>query len=106
MPELEAICRATEIAEGEAKSFEIKGKRIGVYHLTDGFYAIDDPCPHAGASLALGCIVHDVIHCRIHHWGFGIKDGLCREQNILQHNVRTYKVQVQDGQVLISTTPS
>ena len=106
MPEFQVVCLATDIAEGEGKSFEVMGKMIGIYHLPDGFYAIDDPCPHAGASLALGCIEKDVIHCRIHHWGFGIKDGLCREQNILQHNVRTYKVQVQDGQVLISTTPS
>jgi len=106
MPEYEFVCRTTDIAQGEAKSFEIKGKMIGVYHLPEGFYAIDDPCPHAGASLALGCIEKDVIHCRIHHWGFGIKDGLCREPNILQHNVNTYEVRVLDDELSVSITPS
>jgi nitrite reductase (NADH) small subunit len=106
MPEFEFVCHTTDIAEGEAKSFNIMGKMIGVYHLPDGFYAIDDPCPHAGASLVRGCIEKDVIHCRIHCWGFGIKDGQCREKNIPQHNVNTYKVQVLDDELSVSTTPS
>jgi nitrite reductase (NADH) small subunit len=104
MAEFQVVCRASDIAVGEAQCFEIEGKRIGVYHLQDGFYAIDDPCPHAGASLALGCIEGDVIHCRIHYWGFGIKDGLCREQDIPQHNVQTYEVCVEDDEVSIRTT--
>ncbi len=101
MAEFQVVCRTADIAVGEAKCFEINGKRIGVYHLSDGFYAIDDPCPHAGASLVRGCIEEDVIHCRIHYWGFGIKDGLCREQNIPQHNVQTYEVLVQNDELSI-----
>ena len=106
MPEYESVCRTTDIPEGEAKCFKIMGKLIGVYHLADGFYAIDDPCPHAGASLVHGCIEKDVIHCRIHHWGFGIKDGRCQEQNIPQHNVNTYEVRVRNDELSVSTTPS
>ncbi len=106
MAEFQVVCRPEDIAVGEAKCFEVNGKMIGVYHLSDGFYAIDDPCPHAGASLVRGCIEGDVIHCRIHYWGFGIKDGLCREQDIPQHNVQTYEVRVQDDEVSICTNPA
>ena len=88
MAEFQVVCRTADIAVGEAKCFEINGKRIGVYHLPDGFYAIDDPCPHAGASLVRGCIEEDVIHCRIHYWGFGIKDG-CAGNRISRNT--TYK---------------
>ena len=106
MAEFEVVCRTPDIAVGESKCFEINGKWIGVYHLPDGFYAIDDPCPHAGASLALGRLAGDVIHCRIHDWGFGIKDGLCRERNLPQHKVQTYQVRVRDDEVSIRTSPS
>ena len=105
MSEFQLVCKTTDIPEGASKCFEIMGKMIGVYHLPDGFYAIDDPCPHAGASLARGCIEGDVIQCRIHYWGFGIKDGLCREQEIPVDNVNTYEVRVENGNIEVSTTP-
>ena len=103
MAEFQVVCQTAEIAVGDAKCFEINGMRIGVYHLTEGYFAIDDPCPHAGASLVRGCIVGDAIRCRIHHWEFGIKDGLCREQHFTQHNVRTYEVRVRNDEVAIRT---
>ena len=106
MPEFKIVCKTTDIPEGEAKSFEVNGRMIGVYHLPDGFYAIDDTCPHAGASLARGCIEGEIVRCRIHYWGFGIKDGLCVDQEIPQHNANTYPVRVTEDGVAIGTTPS
>ncbi len=106
MAEFQIVCRTSDIAVGEAKCFKVNGKMIGVYHLQEGYYAIDDPCPHAGASLVRGRLAEDVIHCRIHYWGFGVKDGLCRERNIPQHNLQTYDVRVQGDEVFIRTDSS
>ena len=106
MAEYQIVCRTTDIAEGEAKCFEVNGQMIGVYHLPDGFYAIDDPCPHAGASLVRGCIEGEVVRCRIHNWGFGIKDGLYVDQEIPQHKAKTYPVQITGDRLAICTLPS
>ncbi|MDE0867317.1 MAG: Rieske (2Fe-2S) protein [Rubripirellula sp.] len=106
MSEFQIVCITTDIPVGESKCFEVNGQMVGVYHLPDGFYAIDDPCPHAGASLVRGCIEGEIVRCRIHYWGFGIKDGLCVDQEIPQHNAKTYKVRITGDQVAVCTAPS
>ncbi|MEZ6075449.1 MAG: Rieske (2Fe-2S) protein [Pirellulaceae bacterium] len=40
------------------------------------YYAIDDFCPHQGASLAAGYIVEGcAVACAWHHWRFSLEDG-------------------------------
>ena len=54
MSESVAIARVDEIAEGKGKAFEFGEKRIAIFQVDGQFRAIDDACPHAGASLAEG----------------------------------------------------
>ena len=46
------LCSVGEIPEGEGKSFEVKGKTIGVFQSQGQIRAIDDHCPHMGAPLS------------------------------------------------------
>ena len=52
MSEPVAITRVDEIAEGKGKAFEVGEKRIAIFQVDGQFRAIDDACPHAGASLS------------------------------------------------------
>ena len=58
------------------------------------YYALDDHCPHAGASLAKGYMEGDVVSCRIHHWRFCVRDGRYLDQPQPAFNVPTYRVRV------------
>ncbi|MEZ6137318.1 MAG: Rieske (2Fe-2S) protein [Pirellulaceae bacterium] len=69
------VARVGEIEEGQGRAFPI-GKRMVAVFLNQGqYFAIDDFCPHQGASLAEGYIEGCAVACPWHHWRFSIEDG-------------------------------
>jgi len=81
--------------------FVISETMIGVYHVEGKFFAINDQCPHAGASLVRGQVVGDVVSCRIHHWRFSIRTGKYLDEEKSECNVRSYSVRVVSDQVQV-----
>ena len=76
MAEFTTVCRVDEIPPGEAKTVEINGKLVALFHRDDGFHAIDDVCPHMGASLSTGLVEGDIVTCPWHGWRFRVTDGV------------------------------
>lgn len=77
------------------------GKRILVCHLEDGFYAVDDQCTHGDASLYLGCLHGDRIHCSLHGGEFNVRTGepVSEPADI---PLQTYPVSIDNGRILIT----
>ena len=49
------VARTADVPEGEARRFAVDGTPVAVANLGDGhFYAVDDVCSHAEASLSEG----------------------------------------------------
>jgi nitrite reductase (NADH) small subunit len=96
------VCKVTDVPQGAARMYFVDDRRIGIYHLEDGFYALDDQCPHAGASLALGFILDDVVACRIHHWHFCIRSGKYLDAEDTRCDLRRYAVRVVNGEVSVA----
>ena len=48
------LCRTEELAPGEARRFDIAGRRIALVRIGDEFHAVDDECSHEDYSLAEG----------------------------------------------------
>jgi len=65
---LQRVCGVEDIPEGQGRMFRIGETMIGVFRTGGQFYAIENECPHAGASLAHGTVEGDTVRCRIHHW--------------------------------------
>jgi len=97
---LVTLCPAAEIPEGSVKSFEVGNNVIAVYNVGGSFYATDNECTHAAASLADGMLEDDVIECSMHFGAFNVKTGEAVQQPCFTP-LRTYKVVVQDGQVCV-----
>ena len=77
------------------------GIDIAVFRLADGYYAIDDECSHAEASLSEGDIVNRCeIACPLHGARFDIRSG----ENLSLPAVvpvATYETRVENGMVQI-----
>lgn len=74
-PRYVTVAQVGDIPEGQGRAFPI-GKRMVAVFLSEGeYYAIDDFCPHQGASLAEGYIDGCAVACPWHHWRFSIEDG-------------------------------
>jgi nitrite reductase (NADH) small subunit/3-phenylpropionate/trans-cinnamate dioxygenase ferredoxin subunit len=75
MPEFHTVARVEELPEGEARAVEIKGKLVAVFRQGGRYFAIDDVCPHMGASLAGGMVENGIVTCPWHAWRFRLTDG-------------------------------
>ena len=100
MPELVKICPTSEVADNSVKSFEVGNNVIAVYNLAGTFYATDNECTHGAASLADGILEEDIIECTLHFGAFNVKTGEAVQAPCFTA-LRTYKVVVQDGQVMV-----
>ena len=100
MSELVKICPVSEVADNSVKSFEVGNNVIAVYNLGGTFYATDNECTHGAASLADGILEDDIIECSLHFGAFNVKTGEAVQAPCFTP-LRTYKVVVQDGQVMV-----
>lgn len=93
------LCRIDDLIERQGQFFLVDGQPICLVRIGDQVYALDDRCPHAGASLSRGYVEGDVVRCRIHHWGFRLSDGACVDGPNACYGARTMPVRIVDGQV-------
>jgi len=54
MSDFVTIAKVGEIPEGKGRRFTVGERQIAVFHVGGRYYALDDRCPHMGASLAVG----------------------------------------------------
>ncbi len=64
-----------DIPEGRGRAFAVAGRMVAVFRVGDGLQAIDDFCPHMGASLGDGWVEDGCVACPWHAWRFRLSDG-------------------------------
>ena len=75
-PTFKTVGKVGDIAPGTGKTFEFGDQMVAIFLETDGTYlAIDDLCPHMGASLASGHFSEGIVTCPWHGWSFDARDG-------------------------------
>ena len=76
-----------------------EGKSIALFNVADTLYAIDDSCPHQGASLCGGRLEGRVIQCCAHGLRFDLASGYLLNSKAL--SVASYPVEQEGGQVYL-----
>lgn len=75
MAEFKNVCKVGDLADGEGKTVGVGNKLLAVFHYQGQFFAIDDMCPHMGASLSGGYVQDGNVICPWHAWRFRLNDG-------------------------------
>lgn len=75
MDDFTTVCRVGELREGEGKTVAIGDRLVAVFLVGGAYRAIDDLCPHQGASLGAGCVEDGAVACPWHGWRFRLSDG-------------------------------
>lgn len=87
---------------GESTQYVLEtGHKIALFRLDDGYYAIDDTCSHAEASLAEGDIVEDNVKCSLHGAEFDIRSGAVKSFPAVI-GVGAYQTKVEDNTIFIN----
>ena len=95
-----SVCPTSDVPENSVKRFEVGNHVLAVYNVGGTFYATDNECTHGAASLAEGILEDDIIECSLHFGAFNVKTGEAVQAPCFTA-LRTYKVVVQDGQVMV-----
>jgi nitrite reductase (NADH) small subunit len=99
MAELHKVCRVGDVPEGEGKTV-VAGKKLIALFCTNGeYHAIDDCCPHMGASLSGGYVEGGIVTCPWHAWRFRLGDGAWADNPRIK--IGCYPVKVEDGDVFV-----
>jgi len=93
------VASIDEIPEGQARAFDVGRRVVAVFRWQDQFHAIDDFCPHMGASLATGHFDSKTmtVACPWHGWRFDVRDGTwCDNRRI---KTDAFPIRVVDGEI-------
>src|SRR6266478_8589435 len=99
MAEFTTVCRAEDLPEGESRTVEFAGKLVAVFRYQDRYFAIDDVCPHMGASLSDGYVENGIVTCPWHAWRFRLADGAWADNPRIK--IGCYPARVENGLVQI-----
>ena|SRR6056297_645347 len=99
MSEFENVGKVDEFEENVGKAVPVDGRMVAVFKTPDGWYAIDDLCPHMGASLAEGYVEENTVTCPWHAWRFCVKDGTWEDNP--RTKVDCFEVKVEGDDVLV-----
>jgi nitrite reductase (NADH) small subunit/3-phenylpropionate/trans-cinnamate dioxygenase ferredoxin subunit len=99
MSEFTPVCRVTDLIEGEGHTVQIGTKLIAVFLEGGKVTALDDVCPHMGASLSGGYLENGIVTCPWHAWRFRLADGAWADNPRLK--IGCYPVRVVDGEVQV-----
>jgi nitrite reductase (NADH) small subunit len=75
MAEFRSVGRVGDLADGEARTVEVGNQLIALFRQHGQYFAIDDVCPHMGASLSEGFVENGIVTCPWHAWRFRLADG-------------------------------
>ena len=69
------VARASEVPVGESRIVRLDDQAVAVFHLAEGWYAIEDLCTHDGGPVAEGRLEGHIIECPRHGATFDVKTG-------------------------------
>jgi nitrite reductase (NADH) small subunit/3-phenylpropionate/trans-cinnamate dioxygenase ferredoxin subunit len=88
-----------DFREGRARAVRVGDAHAVVFRRRGRLFAMQEACPHMGASLAEGRIVGERVVCRWHGWGFDLESGACDHRSWAR--ARIFEVREEGGRILV-----
>jgi 3-phenylpropionate/trans-cinnamate dioxygenase ferredoxin component len=95
------VCETSDVPQGKLHKVSIEGKEILLVNLDGNYYAMDDTCTHAGASLSDGKLDGAVVTCDWHGAQFNCKTGTLEKFPAKINNLKSYNVSVESTDLFI-----
>jgi len=103
----EKVATTSELKQGEKKKVIVQEKEILLVNINDAFYAVDNKCPHMGASLVDGKLEGSSIICPKHGSSFDVTTGKVTGRgkilfiNVNPKNLHVYPTKVEGENLLV-----
>lgn len=96
------LCATADVEPGTVIKVERGDLELAVYNVDGEFFVTDDLCTHGPGSLSEGYLDGHIIECDFHNGAFDIRTGEVAAPPCMIP-LKTYKVVLRDGRVLIET---
>lgn len=93
------VTSASHLPAGQRKLVFANGRSIVVFNVEGRLHAVDNSCPHNGASLASGRLDGNVLQCPAHGLRFNLATGCVPGAGGLC--LKTYAIHEADGHIVI-----
>lgn len=98
-----ALIELDQLPEGRGRRVCKAGYDLALFRFGDAVFAIDDSCPHAGASLSSGRVEGRRVACGAHGLTFDLEAGCAGAGPKLEP--RRHRVEIVDGLVTLCPAP-
>lgn len=71
------IAKRADLPPGRGRTLQAGGHVLALFNDGGTYFAIDDTCPHQGASLGDGLLYEGLVICPMHQWMFSLRSGAC-----------------------------
>ena len=71
------VAEVDALPPGQGKTVRAGGFVLALFRIGDEWFALDDACPHQGASLGEGLLHQGRVICPWHSWVFDVRHGTC-----------------------------
>ena len=96
--------KVSDFEPGSIAKVAVDGREVAVVNLDGTYYAIDDTCTHAGASLSEGTISDCNVVCGWHGAEFDCTTGKLAKFPVTIRDLTSYPVTIEDGNVYVEVS--
>lgn len=97
------VARVEDLPPETVTPVQVGDEEIALAHCNGGFYAVQGHCLHLEGPLGHGHLEGCVLSCPWHGWQYDVRTG--KNEFDLAIQLRTYDVQVEDGEVRVGLPP-
>ena len=105
MSDFQTVAKIGDIPEGQGRCFPVNGTMVAVFLEKGEHFAINDFCPHMGASLAEGHVENGAVLCPWHAWSFRLCDGTWMDNSKSGIRTATYDLRIENGEIQVDVPP-
>ena len=98
-PKTTRVAAYDDLVDGQARTVKVGKREIALARVGGEYFAIANLCLHMFGPLGEGYLDGHYLMCPWHGWRYDVRDGTTDHPNA---DVRTYPVEVRDGEVLVT----
>ena len=102
MPDFVTVAKTSDVPDPGRVIVEVDDTLVVLIHAGGQYYAIDDLCPHMGASLGAGHCEDGTVTCPWHAWRFRVTDGTWCDNPRIKTDTFEVRIEGDEIQVQIS----
>ncbi len=93
------IAKVSDIPLNQSRVYPTADRMIAIFNRDGTFHAMDDFCPHMGASLGDGWVEDGCVACPWHAWRFSLSDGSWQDNPKIKVDI--YPVTIERGEIVV-----